>query len=91
LGFSPWARSWRATPRPLRLARVALSLYAARPVSHSGARRVFSRADCDAIAGDKLWTPITWNDNDDVGAIEGTPIKLRISMKQAQLFGVEFE
>jgi hypothetical protein len=47
--------------------------------------------DCDAIIGDALWTTVTWNGKDDLGIKEGADVGLRIHMKQAQLFGVEFE
>jgi hypothetical protein len=47
--------------------------------------------DCRAIIGDELWTPVAWGGSEDLGVKEGSPITLRISMHQAQLFGLEFE
>jgi hypothetical protein len=50
-----------------------------------------SLQDCDPIIGDAAWTAVTWDANDDMAVKEGTPIVLRISLKQAELFGLEFD
>ncbi len=48
-------------------------------------------ADCVPIVGDQHGTRVTWKGGDDLGVGEGKPITLRIEMKQAKLYGLEFE
>lgn len=50
-----------------------------------------SLADCVPIIGDQHNTRVTWKGGDTVGKDPGNPITLRIEMKQAKLFGLEFE
>jgi hypothetical protein len=47
--------------------------------------------DCIPLVGDQLWTRLAWRDANDLGAAEGRPVTLRIELKQAKLFGLEFE
>ena len=47
--------------------------------------------DATPIVGDRFWTPVTWNGQEDLGFEEGQPICLRFKMKKAQIFGLEFE
>lgn len=42
------------------------------------------------IFGDRFWTPVTWNGQEDLGHPEGTAIMLRFRMDQASIFGLEF-
>lgn len=50
--------------------------------------RSFSEAA--RIFGDRFWTPVTWNGQEDLGHPDGTAIILRFRMDQAQIFGLEF-
>jgi hypothetical protein len=46
---------------------------------------------CDPVFGDQFWNRVTWQGQTDLGHREGSAITLRIKMKQAKLFGLEFE
>jgi hypothetical protein len=46
---------------------------------------------CNAIVGDQHWSAVSWKGSPDLGIEPGKPITLRIAMKQAKLFGLEFE
>jgi hypothetical protein len=48
-------------------------------------------ADATPIIGDHHWAPVTWNGKDGLGHEDGTAILLRFRMKQARVFGLEFE
>ena len=50
-----------------------------------------SIADCVPIIGDQQWTEVTWKEKGGPGFDEGTPVTLRIEMKQAKVFGIEFD
>ena len=50
-----------------------------------------SLADCVPIVGDAPWTRVTWKGQDDPGIVEGKPVTLRIEMKQAKVFGLEWD
>ena len=50
-----------------------------------------SLADCVPIVGDQHWTRVTWKGGDDLGIGEGKPVTLRIEMKHARVFGLEFD
>ncbi len=47
--------------------------------------------DCKPIIGDQHWTPVTWNEKDDLGFKDGEFMYLRFKMEKAKLFGLEFE
>jgi len=49
-----------------------------------------SFADCDRVIGNSLAARVTWKGEDRIGH-EGRPISVRVQMKQAKLFGVEFD
>lgn len=46
--------------------------------------------DCIPIIGDQHWTRVAWKDGADLGE-PGRAVTLRIQMKQAKLYGLEFE
>lgn len=50
-----------------------------------------SFADADAVRGDCHWTPVTWRGNDDLGHADGAPVVLRFRMRNARIYGLEFE
>ena len=50
-----------------------------------------SLADCVPIVGDQHWTRVTWQGGADLGIGEGQPVTLRIELKQAKVFGLEFD
>ena len=49
-----------------------------------------SFADCDRVIGNSLAARVTWKGEDRIGH-EGRPISVRVQMKQAKLFGIEFD
>jgi hypothetical protein len=50
-----------------------------------------SLANCVPIVGDQHWTRVVWKNADDLGVGPGRAVTLRIEMKQAKVFGLEFE
>ena len=42
------------------------------------------------LFGDLHWTPLAWGGQQDLGYSDGTAIRLRFRMEQAQIFGLEF-
>jgi len=47
--------------------------------------------ECIPIVGDQHWVRVTWKQGNDLGVEEGRPVTLRVELKQAKLFGLEFE
>jgi hypothetical protein len=47
--------------------------------------------ECNSIIGDQHWANVTWKKQTDLGVQPGRPITLRIALKQAKLYGLEFE
>jgi hypothetical protein len=50
-----------------------------------------SLADCVPVVGDQHWSRVTWKGGDDLGADPQRPVTLRIEMKHAKVFGLEFD
>ncbi len=50
----------------------------------------FALADCDELFGDTLERTVTWRDHRDVSSLEGKPIRLRVTMSDADLFSLKF-
>lgn len=48
-------------------------------------------AECVPIVGDKPWSRVTWKGGDDLGIGPGEPVTLRVEMRQAKVFGLEFD
>jgi hypothetical protein len=48
-------------------------------------------ADCIPLIGDQYWTTVTWKSGDTLGIKEGQAVTLRMEMKQAKVFGLEFD
>lgn len=47
--------------------------------------------NCVPVVGDQMWTPVKWNDHDDLGVATGEPLVLRVQLKQAKIYGFEFQ
>jgi hypothetical protein len=50
----------------------------------------FALADCPAIFGDSLEHVVEWKGGSDVGALAGKPIRLRITLKDADVYALRF-
>jgi len=50
----------------------------------------FSVADCDEIVGDEIARTVTWHGQADVAAYAGRTIRLRLHLKDANLFSLKF-
>jgi hypothetical protein len=48
-------------------------------------------SDCTPVVGDCYGTPVAWKGGDDLGVAAGRPVTLRVAMKQAKLYALEFE
>jgi len=87
--------------RPLRFAGKRLQLNVA--TSAAGGLRVeiqdidgkpiagFSAKDCDEVIGNDIERVIRWNGKDDVGILASRPVRLRIEIKDADLYSLRFE
>ncbi|MGA1196421.1 MAG: hypothetical protein ACO36I_07970 [Candidatus Latescibacterota bacterium] len=51
----------------------------------------FTLQNCDDIYGDAIARTITWQNNSDLSQHAGQPIRLRIQMKDADLFAIQFQ
>jgi hypothetical protein len=51
----------------------------------------FSLADSDELFGDTLTRVVTWKDKADVSALAGRPIRIRMVMRDADLYSLKFE
>ena len=50
-----------------------------------------SLAECVPIIGDQYWARVKWKGGDDLGVGEGKDVMLRLELKQARVYGLEFE
>jgi len=48
-------------------------------------------ADANPLTGDLFWKPVTWKTTDELGFADGTSVILRFKMRNATIFGLEFE
>jgi len=48
-------------------------------------------ADANVLRGDLFWEPVTWKSGDDLGYADGSCVILRFRMRNAKMFGLEFE
>ena len=46
--------------------------------------------DCPEIIGDKIEHIVRWTSGDDIGALAGKPVRLRFTMKDANLYSLRF-
>lgn len=47
--------------------------------------------DCVPLVGDLAWTPVAWKGASSSGIAKGMPVRLRIELKQAKLYGIEMD
>ena len=50
----------------------------------------FSLADCEKVQGDGIQLEVKWKSGRDLGALAGTPVRLRFHLKYADLFSFRF-
>ncbi len=50
-----------------------------------------SFADAKPIIGDQFWTPVTWDQHENLGVRKGEPVMFRFRLDKAKLYGLEFE
>ncbi len=50
----------------------------------------FTREDADELIGDQIDRVVTWKADGDVSRLAGKPIRLRFSMKDADLYSIQF-
>ena len=50
----------------------------------------FTLEDADEVFGDELDRSVTWNGKTDVSELAGRPIRLRITLSDADLYAVKF-
>ena len=48
-------------------------------------------SDCVPIVGDQHRVRVAWRQGDDLGVDGGQPVTLRIELKQARIYGLDFE
>jgi len=51
----------------------------------------FSMLDCKEIIGDEIARDVLWSDGTDVSSLAGKVIRIRVSMKDAELYSIKFE
>ena len=51
----------------------------------------FALADCDDLFGDTLDRTVTWQNKSDVSALAGKPVRLRIELREADLYSLKFQ
>ena len=64
--------------------RIALQTPSGQPISG------FSLIDCDEVFGDSLDRIVSWKSQSDVGSLSNTPIRMRIELRDADLFSFKF-
>ena len=50
----------------------------------------FTYADFEALTGDEVDCTLSWGDQSDVGALEGTPVRIRLRLNNADLYSFQF-
>ena len=50
----------------------------------------FALADSELMYGDSLEQPMLWRGTPDLGALAGTPVRLRFVLKDADIFSLRF-
>ena len=51
----------------------------------------FSSKDCDELIGNEIERAVSWKGKDDVAALTSRPVRLRIEIKDADLYALRFE
>jgi hypothetical protein len=47
-------------------------------------------SECNDVFGDALDREVTWKDNGRIGALAGQPVRLRVTLRDADLFALRF-
>ncbi len=50
----------------------------------------FALDDCNEVFGDSVDRVVTWNTGPDVGALSGMPVRLRVALRDADLYAFQF-
>jgi len=50
----------------------------------------FSLADCQEIFGDEIARTITWSNGSDLGELSGRPVRMRVALRDADLYAFQF-
>lgn len=50
----------------------------------------FTLDDCQVIIGNEISRPVSWNGSNDLGKLKSIPVRLRIFLKDADLFSIKF-
>lgn len=50
----------------------------------------YALAECVPLVGDRIEFPVTWRQGDDVGPLAGTAVRLRVAMRDADLYSYRF-
>jgi len=50
----------------------------------------FTMADCDTLVGDSISMPVSWEGATDVSSLAGNPIRMRIRLRDADVFAMQF-
>jgi hypothetical protein len=59
--------------------------------AHGYSLEGYSIDDCDELYGDDLERTVSWNGNSDVGSIAGQQVRLRIVIRDADLYSIQFK
>ena len=51
----------------------------------------FSSRDCDEVIGNEIERVVSWKGRDDIGALASHSVRLRIEIKDADLYALRFE
>jgi len=51
----------------------------------------FTRNEADEIFGDKLDRTVTWQNRSDVSSLAGQPIRIRLALREADLYSLKFQ
>lgn len=51
----------------------------------------FTLAECADLFGDTLNRTVTWNEKSDVSRLQGKPVRLRVQLKDADLYSLQFQ
>lgn len=57
---------------------------------HAVALEGFSFDECDGIIGDEIRRTVSWQGREDLSALAGRPIRLRIQLRDADLYALQF-
>jgi hypothetical protein len=50
----------------------------------------FALNDCLPLSGDHLAVPVRWNDNPDLGPWQGQTVRVRLVLRSADLYSLQF-